>query len=272
MKILTLIINFNQDIKKSITYCSSISVIKGNNDIDLFIWDNLSKEDNYAEVCKDFGDKRVIYFGCVENKGLAHIYNYVIENYANNYDYLLLLDDDSKIDKRFFESAIKSIKQNQEIELFVPRVYDKNQMISPAKLFIIKGKYIKKKMNGIFSVGHHSMINSGMIISCNFLKRTKFCYDERMNFYWTDNFFIKKYSKQKDALFYVLDYDMQHSLSKNKNESVEKKLFRFADFKLGLIITYIDDPWYVFFICKIYLLLLSFKYAIKYRDIKFLKC
>lgn len=266
-----IVVNYNKNYYMSETF---ISLKKTKQSFEkygikkIIFWDNLPKNGN-DYILKEFNNCE--YIPSIENKGLAYIYNYVIKNYCKNYDYLILLDNDSGVDELYFKNLSLKINQNKNEDLFIPVVYVKDKIYSPNKNIFLLNFYFKKIDNEKISSKNIFAINSGMCISTKYLLETFKKYDERLNFYGTDNYFMYNYQKYRDTLV-VLPCIINHKLSAfDKNESIEKKIWRFNDIKHSLKILAEKERGHKKIVIYTYILLSSLKKFYKYKDIKFLK-
>lgn len=268
-KKLLLIVNYNQKYCESETYVS-LKQIQNLFDIynikKIIFWDNIPKDNNY-KIVKEL--KNCEYIPSKNNKGLAYIYNQVIKNYCKDYEYLVLLDNDSKLDEQYFKKLESVIKSNKEIPLFVPIVKVKDKIYSPNKNIYLFNFYFKEIKNEKIYSKNIFAINSGMCISTNYLVNDFRKYDDRLNFYGTDNYFMNKY-QVKEKMLAVFPYIMEHKLSAfDKNEPIDKKLWRFRDVKHSLKIIMEDKKILTKLIYLLYIKLLSLKKAIQYKDKRF---
>lgn len=265
-KILLLIVNYNLEIQssKTIESLKKIDFDMLNFEYDTFIWDNIPRKNN-GIIRKNILE----YYPSNENVPLSKIYNFAIKKFKNTHNYIIILDNDSCIKREYFFELEKTILENQKISLILPIVKSNHKIVSPAKLYFIKGKYFKKIKPGVAKSKNLSAINSGMAISMEYLKKSSFKYDEDLRFYGTDTYFMKKYQKIEDKLF-ILNFVLEHSLSAHNIENVEKKLFRYNDFKNGMKVIYKNNVFKLFLVI-VYLKLLDIKMFIKNKNIRFLR-
>lgn len=202
------------------------------------------------------------------NEPLSVIYNRAITNsIAGNASYLIILDDDSKVDKHFFELAIQH--SSTGYNLMLPVIRHNGIIRSPMKYYIFKSLIFKNVPHGIISSKNLMAINSGMIISVKFINSFNFRYDEQLMNYGTDNYFMRFYSQHSSTVF-MLDYVLDHSLSFFDTNNIERKLKVFREIKKANLIVHSDN-----LIDKTLALsfniLTSIKYAIVHRSLRFLK-
>lgn len=251
------------------------SIIAAKNEIshcsELIIWDNsihqLSDNDLFLLDSMLTGIK---YKYCADGKNtfLSKIYNQVISTLDFN-DYLVILDHDSTFGINFFCEIITSINKNPNINLFLPLVYSQDKLVSPADLKYFRGNYWEKKRIGLIKSKNIHAINSGMVISGRYLKSKFKGYNENLKFYGTDNDFIEKFSQDNEYL-YVLDTEIAHILNFHDSSSVEDKIFRFKSMREGSLINMKIKGLFVYFVAKIYFLLLAIKMILKYKNFRFI--
>jgi hypothetical protein len=206
------------------------------------------------------------YMHTPENIHLSELYNRVINRFITINDYLILFDHDSEIPQMYFEELYLKIYDHPEIDLFLPHVIAKKQIVSPAYEYIIKSKYWKTKKSGLIKSNHITAINSGMAISGRFL--TKFSYDKRLKNYGTDNFLMKAYRKINSCL-YVLDTTIDHDLNFLSGTVLTKVMVFSETKKSNLIIN--SDNLFDYVLAKVNNTIVSIKLSIIYRDLRFLK-
>jgi hypothetical protein len=239
-KMTILVCLYNKNITTSNTLKSllkSVDLIK--NEI-IFIWDNSIKplEDKEIDLLKNnFLNFR--YKHTPENVVLSKIYNSLIVEQKEAYSYLMLCDDDSEIPESFFIKLEEQINKNPLVNLFLPQIYSNSILVSPAKDYLIKTSLIKELNSGVLKTGYITAINSGMVIS-NRIFMNGFRYDERLNFYGTDNFFMYEYAKKNHELI-VLDIKINHDLSFNGKDNIVNKIRIFKEIKRANRIIYSEN-------------------------------
>lgn len=179
-----------------------------------------------------------------ENLSLSQIYNDVIRGEITPADHLILLDHDTTFDGNFFKAFLKAHAQSPSCPLFLPLIRQGKDIISPSDMFLFKGSYWKEARSGLVSTHRHTAINSGMIISGQYLLNEFEGYDEKLKFYNTDNYFMWKYGRSQSH-FYVLDYSIHHTLNfYDPTESFEKKKARYREMrKSALYLAYLKSPF-----------------------------
>ncbi|PHX05720.1 glycosyltransferase [Vibrio splendidus] len=268
-KLLILVVNYNLDLKLSATINSLIKSRDILSSSDVLIWENgpISSSNSSVEFLNTTGVNFHYRFSR-ENKGLSYIYNTVIREYVSNYDYLVILDNDSIFDSEFFSSINKAISYDPEINLLVPLIKHEEKLISPSNLnFIFMERWQSDEVGKISSVDRFA-INSGMVIKSSFLLNEFPGYNELIKFYGTDDDFFNKYSKI-NKYFYVLDYVFSHDFSMFSEQTLDKELFRFKERCTAYRYVYSSSFLKGAFL-KVYLFLVALKLAFKFRSLRFL--
>lgn len=274
MRLLILVVLYRRACRASETLRSLAACRNTLHDSLVVVWDN-SPEEAVAEerLWLRSALPRAAYFHDASNPGLASVYNRVIDRFLKamapeTSDFLLLLDQDSEVDQTFFTALEHATTEHPEIALFLPLVAARGRIVSPANLYGFKGSYWKKKRSGLTPSEHHTAINSGMVISAPYLREHFPGYDERLQFYGTDNFFMREYGKT-NRQFVVLDCILQHDLSCFTPENIEVKLWRHRENVNSLRILHEGcgmRTWLAHAYCRLH----NLRQAIKYCDRRFL--
>ncbi len=262
-----LICLYNKDISESATLQSLLKLKDFRDDSTIFIWDNsieVIKPESFIFLQDNF--KNLIYKHTPENTVLSKIYNYVIDDLESD-TYLMLCDDDSNIPEHFFEILEEQIERNPFINLFLPQIYSDSVLVSPAKDYLITTSFIKDIKPGFLGSAYTTAINSGMVIS-NRVFREGFRYNENLNFYGTDNYFMNQYSKNNESLI-VLDAKFIHSLSFNSSNDVNNKLRIFREIRRANGIIYSEEFIKRQIVC-FNNLIVACKLSLKYKTLDFL--
>jgi hypothetical protein len=237
-----LVVLFGKNIEDSDTIQSLIRNSKVLENDMVYVWDNSPLALSIAAIdllSQTFN--QVKYHHTPENTVLSQVYNTVIEEVEQSSSYLILLDDDSTLPDSFFTEIIESTFCNATIELFLPQIYSGGVLVSPAKDYLFRTELIGTINSGLHRSKYLTAINSGMVIKIDFFKKG-FRYNNRLNFYGTDNFLMFEYSKQcKDLV--VLDVKIDHDLSYNSTDDINKKIKIFREIKRANKIIYADDSF-----------------------------
>lgn len=227
MKILPVIVIYNSFISasESAAYNYLLKEYEKGAVDNIFIYDN-STEPRFLEQNRL---TKFIYASCNGNKGLSYAYNRAAE-YArdNGYDWLLLLDQDTIIPENLLSAYRKSVKENPDINLFMPKVVTTSGTpLSPALMrhyIPVKGFEIP---DGIINPSGYSIINSGLLVNVDAFFLTG-GYNEDVIVDFSDFQFIERFSSVFDKAC-VVDATCLQSFS-NEDQSDVNKLNRFKIF------------------------------------------
>jgi GT2 family glycosyltransferase len=237
----------------------------------LFIWDNSPVRVPEAVIMELKARKsEILYFHTPQNISLAKIYNNVCKMSQPN-DFLLILDQDSGFDDNFFTLAGKAIKENSDVNLFVPYIEKNGKIFSPGNFYGVKGSYWKKLTLGKIKAQNKVAIASGMIIRMNYLLTKYPAFDQRLKLYGIDSDFVLQYAKDNEH-FIVLEYNLTHNLSINEKESIDTKIFRFKDMRAATLIIARKHSIFRYTLAYVYVIYLSLKFMVQYRTLRFIKC
>lgn len=274
MRLLVLVVIYRRSCSASETLSSLATCREALKNSQVVVWDNspepaLDEERRWLRRSLP----RVEYFHDAANPGLAAVYNRIIHHYLKPeakeaFEYLILLDHDSRVPRQFFTELERASHQNPGIALYLPLVIAQKKIVSPSNLYGCKGFRWKTNRSGLMRARHRTAVNSGMAISVSYLRHEFPGYDERLRFYGTDNFFMREYGKA-NSHFVVLNSVLEHDLSVFANEPVETKLWRHRESVAALRILNERSgihAWLAYAYCTV----CNLRQAIKYRDLRFL--
>jgi len=224
----------------------------------LFIWDN---SPNSSEVDIEFLRAQlpaleIVYVHTPDNYPLSKIYNEVASTLSLN-EYLTLLDQDTVLPFAYFEEL--RLAQSDQWPLILPKVECQNILVSPGSRFFAQGIRLKEIKSGAVSSKNLLAINSGMsILSIVF---QSFKYDERLRFYGTDTFFMRKYEKCFNQAF-VLETPISHSLAVMEQKSQDWHSAYTRELIRTLDIIYTNSILEVLFV-RIYIIYIRLKYFMR---------
>ncbi|MDT2762720.1 glycosyltransferase [Enterococcus asini] len=171
--------------------------------VEMLIYDNSPEE----QTASFFEEQSVTYIHDSMNPGLASAYNQAL-SFAKDFEWLVLLDQDTKLSSSFFYEIAKAQPTDQVVSL-VPQIFSGNQQISP----VFSNQYVSKKSiypkEGSYS--EIMAINSASVLRVSFLKEIGGFNEEfPLDFldhwlYWKINDVGKKVQ--------ILPVKIQHSLS-----------------------------------------------------------
>lgn len=171
--------------------------------VEMLIYDNSPEE----QTVSFFEEQSVTYIHDSMNPGLASAYNQAL-SFAKDFEWLVLLDQDTKLSSSFFYEIAKAQPTDQVVSL-VPQILSGNRQISP----VFSNQYVSKKSiypkEGSYS--EIMAINSASVLRVSFLKEIGGFNEEfPLDFldhwlYWKINDVGKKVQ--------ILPVKIQHSLS-----------------------------------------------------------
>lgn len=241
--------------------CFSMSQIKATN-VNVIIYDNSTSDYNNKEFCLKHG---WAYLGGKGNKGLSVAYNQCIDyvKAKKNTDIIILLDDDTSVDAKYFDVLLKEAQMYQA-DIYVPIMISNGNIISP---FVLTEKHTTKRFKTKEDVAISDKI--GAINSCMAIRASVFDnykYDENIFLDGIDHKFLLDI-KTNGKKIRVINYVCKHSLSAMEKVSKESALFRFDIF--------MKDYRYIFKNKKRYYRYLvgkrMFKLSFQYKTLAFLK-
>lgn len=257
MKLFAIIVLYNCNIEESKTIISLLKIYKKHKNIfknlNLIIYDN-SKEKHNIHLSVNFNYK---YVHNPLNPGLAVAYNYALEKaIASSYNWLLLLDQDSILPRKFFENlsnTIINVENNDTVVAIVPKMHKKGSFFSPSKkTFTGNDKPIDMNHKGIYEP-KISAINSGSTIKVSFLKEIK-GFNELFSLDFLDHwlyFTIYKLSKK----VYVMDFQVEHELSISNYDNLldEKRYNNILKYETIFILQYKSKIDFFFYCLRLIL-------------------
>jgi GT2 family glycosyltransferase len=233
----------------------------------LVVWDNSPDALHAADlkwIHARFPNSEYIH--TPENSSLAKVYNQV---YVTNtqYDYFLILDQDTTLTTDFFVALRNAIARHPGINLFLPLVCHGHQVVSPADFRFYRGVYWTQRQTGLVTAQNRLAIASGMTIRMEYLKEKANRFDERLKLYGVDDKFILDYGKE-NQYFFVLDYVLTHQLSMFEQEDVERKTMRFIEHKHAQKAVCKSVSLLSWVMISVMLFIKSIAWAFKWKDIR----
>jgi hypothetical protein len=264
MRIHITVVLFNKKLNESNTLISLISQDQSlfDSKYNLTIYDNsqypclsvleLSELERFYEI--DYKHN-------MSNEPLSIIYKEQFDLLLEE-EYLLILDDDSKLPNNYIVNFIETRSNllNVGKVVFVPKVITHMSLISPYNSFFV----FSRPLNANGFHGNIFAINSGVFIP-KLDELQIFRYPEYAKFYGTDTVLFEFFHKSNVNIF-VLDIFIQHDLSfhpKNSKEVYLSSLFKVIDFWRSHYAVGFIMP----FSLNIYLFLLSVKLSFKYKSL-----
>jgi len=250
---------------------ASFKSIKGQSEhhlnVNLILWDNSPVPVREIDKCDELNHFPFRYFHTPENLSLAKIYNRIVE--TETFDYILLLDQDTKLPENYFSLIQQAISDNLNNHLFLPIVKNRDHMVSPGQFQFFKGIHLKTIQSGLLPSKNLLAVASGMVISKKVFSKFKIRFDERLNLYGIDSKFMFDYAR-KEKFLIVLPVVLDHHSAMWSNPTADELLPRFKNLKKAWSILLSDQP-IVRSLNRMYYTVKSIIFSIKFRDIRFLK-
>lgn len=278
VKNIILVVIYNEIITKTHSFNSLVMAFRncGHNtdNYEIVLWDNSKASINEIHVNEALDTLTGLgvaskYVNTPENLALSKLYNRVIKLYQVKRNYLFILDQDSEFDSGYF-TVFEDIIEKQAADVILPIVKFKNQIVSPTKLFYLKGFYYNCAPKGFINSNTVSAINSGMIISLSYIKKHNYRYNELLRNYCTDDDIMQFVRKTKGSVF-VMDYSFEHDLSlctlNANSDSLRARYNEMVRSRKILHSRNIFESVFVnayFFFHRVYM-------TLKYKDIKYFK-
>lgn len=228
MRILIALVLYNSILEESQAFNSlcNNSILNQNNNIKFLIYDN-SCHTNYPTLPHNL----IAYYASdPQNGGISKAYNYAA-NYAKKkgFEWLLFADQDTVFDYHILMKYITSIKNNPDINLFLPKIrisYNGSYM-SPVKKNHFICRLSDDVPSGMINPRNYGIINSGLLINVDAFLNVG-GYNERVWLDYSDFQFIERFSQKYDKAF-VIDGECIQSFS-NDTPDIEQKINRFKLF------------------------------------------
>lgn len=228
-----------------------------NNQFELIIWDNspISGEQQLAAL-QHLLSLKISFKHTPENRSLSQIYNEVASKLAED-KYLTLLDQDTELPSTYFEEL--KMAQRDKWPLILPKVECQGLLVSPGKRFFARGIRLKEISSGMINSKNLLAINSGMSVLGKVFRVIK--YDERLRFYGTDVYFMKKFENYFDHAF-ILNATLSHSLAEMDEKSNDWHIAHAQEKQKTFALIFSEGLAEMFFL-QIYLVLIRLKYKIR---------
>ena len=211
---------YNRDLARSETYRSLFESSNDFSDIKLIIYDNSrsGQKLSYSDSAN------ISYLHDASNSGLAAAYNYALSTIVDQDDWMLLLDQDSKLPTDFISTLIETINgiSDESIVAIAPHIVCKNTFVSPLKVrFGGRLVVLPEQYTGASAVELMG-INSGMAVRVSFMKQVGGFNQE----FWLDylDHWLCRTIYANGKKMYVSSSIVNHNLSvSNYNEVSEER-------------------------------------------------
>lgn len=266
-KLVALVVLYKQTPEQSETVRCILHADRSAWDFQLVIWDNSPTQVSPAMI-DQVREKipNLIYICRPSNEWLSRVYNEVVSTVS--FDYIMLLDQDTQLPQDYFNQVADTVIKYADQHLFLPQIFNSGKLVSPGSLVFFKGKHWDSPKTGLIKSANTLAITSGMLISDAYLKKYNIKFDERLNLYGIDTKFMLEYAKNEQSLV-VLPVQLKHDTVLWSNPSADVMLFRFRNLRKSWSIVFDDRPLSLI-LSRLYGMTLSIKFALKYRDARFL--
>ena len=226
--LLIVVVLFKTKPEDSVTYsCLDLAFRSASVIPEILLYDNSPAPANIK-------GKNITYIHDPCNKGVSHAYNNAaIHARGRQKNWMLLLDQDTRVDAALFDHMETAIRTHPSSVAFVPGIRDKNGLLSPFRFSGGRGRRIVSP-GRVLPLKTHRFINSGLLINCSAFTRAG-GYDERIPLDFSDISFGNRLEKISDH-FVVLDISLHHSFSDAEDTAIEDALTRFQHFCTGALV------------------------------------
>ncbi|MBF8807706.1 MAG: glycosyltransferase [Enterococcus lacertideformus] len=208
-KILVVVVLYEQPFSQSPSFEMLVNAVDEGK-IQLVLYDNspIMQEDPFLRDLNE--NENVLYYHNSENPGLTTAYNYALACAQRSIRYFIMLDQDSQLTQSYFDTIL-SINWTEELVAAVPMVYDKGKQLSPVYADHYINRQIEKIDRSQITSSRVMAINSGTILSIDFLKALGgFNLDFPLDF--LDHWIFWSIFESKKSVF-ILSEKMEHDLS-----------------------------------------------------------
>ncbi len=265
--VLVLVVLYKCEISESETIQTLLK--QGNthtSDFKLIIWDNSPVSASIAQQSAMKAKIDFEYISCQENMALSRVYNKVVDTY--NFDYILLLDQDTGLPDGYFNEIASHIQLYPKTRLFLPIVKNGDLIVSPGNFHYFKGKHWSAPRIGVIKSKNILAVTSGMLISQTYFEQHTTRFDERLSLYGIDSKFMLDYANHEGAI-HVLPVTFKHNSALWSKPTADVLLPRFVNLKQAWTIILSDRPL-ASLLYSLYSKYLSIKLALRYSDKRFL--
>lgn len=219
------IVLYNELLYDTKTYKSLISKynIDGCN-IGLFIWDNSPKQLHDPHEFKN----GVCYKYTGKNVGVSKAYNEAaVYSKLNDYEWILLLDQDTIFPPLVLEEFQKVVNENQSVKLFTLKTKVVSGKYMSPSIYRHKISHLSNKMppTGVLKLSNYSAINSGLLINVEAFLLTG-GYNERVWLDYSDHEFIQRFKKIYKEV-YIIDKESLQSFSSTEERDYNNLIKRY---------------------------------------------
>jgi GT2 family glycosyltransferase len=215
MKLQAVVVLYKQKIAESKSIKSLFDRVQAMDfdmDIDLLIYDNSPLPQNCERSIANLTS--VIYIHDSTNGGLVPAYNQgCVLAKDNGADWLLLLDQDTILTARYFETLLGAIREHgvdPRIAAYAPHIIVRGRCVAPSWFFMGVHRHIRVSWHGIATKPVIS-INSATVVRVSFVDAIG-GFDQRFPLNFTD-YWLYREIYRNGKMVVVLDCGLDHELS-----------------------------------------------------------
>lgn len=226
--LLIIIVIYKRALEACESFQSILGMRAGNTKLNVFVYDNSPT----SQHIENYDSLKLSYFHDPKNSGVSKAYNVGVDHAGKNQkEWVLLLDQDTRLPNSILEDYGRAIPENPDINLFAPVLKLKNgKIFSPSRYRFKRGFYVDKMAAGAQSLYKFAPVNSGIMVKvAAFLKVGG--YNENVKLDFSDFQFIERFRKQYPH-FHVMNVECIQDFS-NDDGSLESQSVRFRYFCEG---------------------------------------
>lgn len=221
-----LVVLYKQNVFESTTLQSLVNCKNQISDKHLFVWDNSPISLEQKDILfLEKSHPNLTYFHSKNNTSLSKLYNKVIRD--KSFDKIFIFDQDTTVTSDYFEKIDEAASKFINIGVFLPFVKFNNNILSPMYYKVVNLKKESKISFGMTLAKNRTAFASGLCIKEWVFKKEFIWFDEYLSFYGIDYKFMLDYGDRVNH-FYVVNYELNHSLAFTEKESKEIKIRRFS--------------------------------------------
>jgi GT2 family glycosyltransferase len=267
---LVVIVLFKSSLEESDTFKTLVKCINQDGaGLVLFVYNNSPAYWSYDRNIT-YPDIDIIYVEDYSNPGVSAAYNAAhLQAEKMNKQFLLLLDQDTKLPLNFFSAFLRSFgkPENLNEDIYCPIIMDGKGILSPAKFkYLFTIEHFDHLKPGSYPLKNLAIINSGMFVSRRLLSAVG-GYNPLIKLDFSDFDFLKR-SQQHVNSVVIFDAVCEHHLSSQAAVPVETALKRFEYYLEGA--KHYKKTGFEVVSIPAWALLRAFKLAMRYRNIGFL--
>lgn len=216
--IYAVVVIYNAKCENSKT-CNSLLSAEG---VRVLVMDNSTSDFGNSEFCKEKGWE---YYSMGGNMGLSKAYNRALDALEGKKGVVVWFDDDTTISEDYFEKLKKSLEDNPDGKIFVPKIYDERGLLSPCAIDVYHVKRVSDSES--FEGDGLTAINTGM--ACKLQVFDGYRYDEEYFLDYIDHAFLRD-CRERGITVCVFDAKLKQRFSDNSHDNLEGDKARFRIF------------------------------------------